>query len=219
MSIPKIIDEIIAGSPFLEEALTDGLINISSLARKIKPEVETRLKEEVKEGAIVMAINRRPQGYYLKISRGIKSFMHQLGDIIVRSDLRDYTYANSTSLIACHRRLMEQIDREKDLFCTFSQGVYESTIIVSQSMDEKVMKIYEKEKLITKKTGLTSMTIRLPEDNTEISGVYYYILKNLAWAGVNIHEVISTTNEFTIVVTDNFVNQAFAILMSLKRNK
>lgn len=219
MSIPKIIDEIIAGSPFLEEALTDGLINISSLARKIKPEVEAKLKEEVKEGAIVMAINRRPHGYYLKISRGIKNFMRQLGDIIVRSDLRDYTYANSTSLISCHRRLMEQIDREKDLFCTFSQGVYESTIIVSQSMDEKVMKIYEREKIITKKTGLTSMTIRLPEDNTEISGVYYYILKNLAWAGVNIHEVISTTNEFTIVVTDNFVNQAFAILMSLKRNK
>ena len=219
MSISKIIDEIIAGSPFLEEALTDGLINISSLARKIKPEVEAKLKEKVKEGAIVMAINRRPQGYYLKISRGIKSFMHQLGDIIVRSDLRDYTYANSTSLISCHRRLMEQIDREKDLFCTFSQGVYESTIIVSQSMDDMVMKIYEKEKLLSKKTGLTSMTIRLPDDNTEISGVYYYILKNLAWAGVNIHEVISTTNEFTIVVTDNFVNQAFAILMSLKRNK
>jgi len=219
MSIPKIIDEIITGSPFLEEALTDGLINLSSLARKIKPEVESRMREEVKEGAILMAIRRRPPGYYLRISRGIKNFMHHLGDTIVRSDLRDYTYANTPSLISCHRRLMEQIDKEKDLFCTFSQGVYESTIIVSQSMNERVMKIYEKEKLLSEKTGLTSMTIRLPEDNTEISGVYYYILKNLAWAGVNIQEVISTTNEFTIVVTDNYVNQAFTILMSLKRSK
>jgi len=40
-SISKITEDIVNRSPFLREAMTENLINISSLARKIKPEIET----------------------------------------------------------------------------------------------------------------------------------------------------------------------------------
>ena len=48
---------IIQKTPFIEEALNDKLINVSSLAREIQ-EVEINLGKEVKTGAIMMAINR-----------------------------------------------------------------------------------------------------------------------------------------------------------------
>jgi len=53
--------------------------------------------------------------------------------------------------------------------------------------------------------------------NTEIYGVYYYILKQLAWEGINIVQVVSTSNEFTIVVNQAEIDIAFKILMNLKR--
>lgn len=217
MSIAQAVDKLISQSPFLEEALTDDLINVSSLARKIKPDVEKLLKKPVQEGAVIMAINRRAPGYYFKISKGIKTFMGKLGDIIVRSDLNDYSFENSPTLIVCQRNLMDAIESEKNVFCTFSQGVYETTIVASNSLDKIIDRIFRSEKRLSQKQGLGSVTIRLPEDNTEISGVYYYILKNLAWGGINICEIISTTNEVSIVVAENDVDKAFPILLSLKK--
>jgi hypothetical protein len=58
--------------------------------------------------------------------------------------------------------------------------------------------------------------MKLPTVNTEISGVYYYLLKKIAWEGINVSEVISTTNEFTIVVDTKIVSKAFTVLMDLK---
>jgi NTP pyrophosphatase (non-canonical NTP hydrolase) len=45
MSIAQAVDRLISQSPFLEEALTDNLINVSSLARKLRPEVEKMLEK------------------------------------------------------------------------------------------------------------------------------------------------------------------------------
>ena len=48
------------------------------------------------------------------------------------------------------------------------------------------------------------------------AGIYYFILKQLAWADISLQEIISTTNEMTIVVKEKDINQTFAILMDMK---
>lgn len=217
MTIAKAVEEIIAQSPFLEEALTENLINLSSLARKIKPEVEAATMKPVQESAIIMAISRMPPGQSLRISKSIKSFMNDLGDIIVRSGLSDHTFENSPTLSASRRQLMEEITSEKEIFYTFSQGIFETTLIASSSLDGMIDRIFRREKLLSKKYNLSSITLRLPRNNTEISGVYYFILRNLAWAGINVCEIISTSNEISIVVSNNDIDRAFSILMKLKR--
>ena len=40
MSIPSAVEAVIKKRPFLEGALVDGLINLSALARQLKPDVE-----------------------------------------------------------------------------------------------------------------------------------------------------------------------------------
>ncbi len=197
--------------------MADDLVNVSSLARKIKPIIESQLQKPVKEGAIIVAINRREPNYYYKVNLGIKGFLHNLGDITVRSDLRDYTYANSDSLPDSERRLIGETSKQKENFVTVSRGIYETTIIVSNAMESLVEESFRQEKLISEKTGLSSITIRLPKNNTEISGIYYFILKKIAWAGINIVEIISTTNEFTLVVSEQLVHQALGILIDLKK--
>jgi hypothetical protein len=216
MTIVEAVDQYLRQSPFLEEALADNLINVSSLARSIKPFIEENLKKPVKEGAITVAINRREPNYYYKINLGIKGFLKNMGDIIVRSDLRDYTYGNSETLMDSIRKLIGRMGGERDLFVTVSRGIYETTIILSRAAESTVASIFKNEKLIAEKTHLSSITIRLPKNNTEISGIYYFILKKIAWAGINIVEVISTTNEFTLVVSEEYVHQALGILIELK---
>ncbi len=219
MNIAQAVDEYISNSPFMEEALSEQLINISSLARKMQPDIEKRLERKVQSGAIVMAINRRPAQAAYRISKSIRDFMSRLGDIIVRSDLRDYTFENSAGLNGCNRLLMDGIAGEKEIFCTISQGVFETTLVVSNLLSSRIEEIYRKEKFLAGKEKLSSVTIRLPESNTEISGIYYFLLKRLAWIGINICEVISTSNEVTLVVSEKDVHKAFALLMEMKQTR
>ncbi len=217
MNIAQSVDAYISKSPFLEEALSENLINISSLARQMQPEIEKQLGKSIQTGAIVMAINRRPVQAAFRISKSIREFMVRLGDIIVRSDLRDYTFENSAGLNGCNRLLMDGIAGEKEIFCTISQGVFETTLVVSNHLSGRINEIYRKEKFLAGKEKLSSVTIRLPESNTEVSGIYYFLLKQLAWIGINICEVISTSNEVTLVVSEKDVHKAFALLMEMKQ--
>lgn len=216
-TIGKVTEEIINRSPFLRESLTENLINVSALARKIQPEIEDRLKKEVKEGAIIMSIKRMSPGYYHKINMKIKNFMGTLGDFLVRSDLEDFTYLNSDTLTLKQSEMMKSLNKERDPFYTFCNGVNESTIITSVSVVNQVEEIFAEEKLLSRTKDLASITIKLPSVNTEISGIYYFILKHLAWEGLNIVEVISTSNEFTVVVKSDDIDAAFSVLMQLKK--
>ena len=56
------------------------------------------------------------------------------------------------------------------------------------------------------------ITHYLPHEKTEIAGYYYYILKRIAWEGINIVEILSTTNEFSIILDETDVDRAFAVL-------
>ncbi|MBN1250796.1 MAG: aspartate kinase [Bacteroidales bacterium] len=217
ITIGEIVKEIIQNSPFLEESLADDLINISSLARKIKPQIEKKLQKEIQIGAIIMAIKRIEPGYYHKINIGLKNFVNNIGDFIVRSDLMDSTFENSKTLISRQLNLLKIIGENQKIFYSVSRGIFETTLIVSNSIKNDVNTIFASEKMISQKFGLSSITIKLPEENTEISGFYYFILKNLAWENINIVEIISTTNEFTILVKDKDIDKAFSILLKLKK--
>lgn len=218
ISIPVAVEEVVKKKPFLEGALVDKLINLSALARQIKPEVEEKIGKEVNDSAIIMALNRLVPRLELMSAMKIKKVVENMGDIVVRSNLSDFTFLNTSTLYSLQARLLNEVHALKNVFCTFSQGIYETTLVVSDSIIGLVKEIFADEKLISNNTNLSLITIKLPSDNTICPGVYYYLFKELAWDNINVVEVISTANEFTIVVSDTDIHRAFSILMEAKRN-
>ena len=215
-TIQEVVESTIRKTPFIEEALNEKLINVSSLARIILPEVSTALKKEVKVGAVMMAINRLSPASELRIRKNIKKIALDLGDVIVRSDLCDFTFRNTPSLLKEVAKILNKSSESSDYFLTVSQGIFETNIVTSKNLELFVSQIFDKETLISSVLDLASITIKLPTENQEQSGIYYFILKQLAWADIPLQEIISTTNEMTIVVKEQDINQTFAILMDMK---
>ncbi len=218
-TIPNAVEEVIKKKPFLEGALVEGLINLSALARELKPEIEKRVGREVNDSAVIMALNRLVPRLELVSTMKFKRVVENMGDIIVRSNLVDYAFVNSPTLYDRQAVLLETVRKTQDLFCTFSQGIYETTLVVSRSIAGDVDRIFAQEQRIARTGDLSSITVKLPSENTVCPGVYYYIFKELAWDSINIAEVISTTNEFTVVVSDEDIHRAFTILMNAKRQR
>ena len=208
ISIPVAVEEVVKKKPFLEGALVDGLINLSALARQIKPEVEERIGKTVNDSAVIMALNRLVPRLELMSAMKIKNVVENMGDIVVRSNLSDFTFLNTSTLYGLQARLLNEVHSLKNVFCTFSQGIYETTLVVSDSIVPLVKELFANERIISSNTNLSLITVRLPSENTACPGVYYYLFKELAWDNINIVEVISTANEFTIVVGDHDIHRA-----------
>lgn len=216
ISIPIAVEAVIKKRPFLESALLEGLINLSALARQLRPEIEQIVGREVNDSAVIMALNRLLPRLDNVTEQKAQNIVENLGDITVRSNLADYTFRNSNSLHQKQTELLERIKDKNNIFCTFSQGISETTLVVSESISNLVEEIFDGEFLNSKNGNLSLITVKLPSDNTLYPGVYYFLFKELAWDNVNIVEVISTTNEFTIVLNNSDVQRAFSILMSAK---
>ncbi len=212
-----LVEEIIKKSPFLEEALAEGIINLSSLSRQIKPEIDEITKHDVQIGAIVMALKRLSPKFDPNLKIKVKKVINKLGDITVRSRITYYTFRNSETIVDRQAELLKKIKGKKDTFFAFSQGVYETTIILSDSEHDDVDSIFKNESLIQETKGLSSLTIKLPSENADVSGIYYFILKKIAWEGINILDIISTMHEFTIIVDDDSIDRAFTILKNLNK--
>ena len=199
------------------ETLNSGLINGSSLARYLQPEVSQLLDKDIQVGAILMAIKRLPQTEYVRLEKSLSSFMKQLGDIIVRSDLVEYSYRNSDTLLGNQAQLLQNIDQSANQFCSFCRGVHETTIIVSKALVSQVDVFFKNEKEIIVRSQLAAVTLMLPSNNLDTYGVYYSILKRLAWQGINLIEVVSTAHEITLVVSKDDVDAVFSLVMDMKR--
>jgi hypothetical protein len=215
-TIAEVVEKEVSKMPFIEEAMQEQLINLSSLARQLKPTIEEVLLKDVKEGAIIMALKRYTQNNTGASSLKANNVGKYFDEIYVRSGLITHTYANSPSLVERQIDLLLTVEKSDDAYCSFKQGMFEKTLIMSSNMKAKAEKIFYKEKFISGKGSLCSTTVKLTSSNVEVYGLYYYIFKRIAWKGINVVEVVSTANEFTVIVDQKDINDTFSVLMDIK---
>ncbi|MGO4820133.1 MULTISPECIES: aspartate kinase [unclassified Flavobacterium] len=215
-TVSSIVENYIKTKPFLLNALSLGIINLTSLSRNIMSELESEFGKEVKQGAIVMSLKRLTEELDFRLNHKISKVIKNIGEITVRSALTDYTFAVSETVLNKQAALISDINALADVFYTSSRGVNEINIVLSNSVSHLVDKHFVSEKLIQKLENLASITVKLPKENIAVPGIYYFIFQRLAWEGIIINEVISTSNEFTILVSEEQVDVAFKVIKDLK---
>lgn len=215
-TISSVVEQYIKKKPFLQSALAQGIINLTSLSRIVKPEIEEELGKDIRNGAIVMALKRLSDDLEFRATHKIIKVLKNIGEITVRSSLTDYTFLASDTILKQQAKLLEEINDNQDVFYTSSRGVNEINIVISNVMDETVEQLFSEEKCTQKAEELSSITVKLPAENVSVPGIYYFIFQRLAWEGIILYEVISTTNEFTILVNDAQVDIAFKTIKDLK---
>ncbi len=211
-TITSVVHNILRHQPFLDDALAKDLINFSALAVHLQPEVEKELRKQVQQGSIIMALRRyAPRKHLFK-----NISFRQMGDIVIRSGITEYTYLNSRTILHSHAVLLNLVKDDVGVYLNYSSNYQESNILVSGELKETVAKCFEKEKLVSVKSDLSSITIALPKNSSQSVGLYFYIFKLLAYEGIPVFEIISTSNYFALFVEKEFVNQAFLLLNEIK---
>ncbi len=218
VSISHVVENIVKHRPYLSESLAAGIINVSSLARQLQPDVEKALCKEVNTGAIVMALNRLTPYLQVREQVELNKLLSNMGDIILRSNLCDYTFKNSPTLLDCHIEVLKKLVKNDEIFYTLVQGVFETNLVLSDMMEELIADCFKDESCLFRQSGLSSVTLKLPKGNSMQPGFYYTIMKELSWEGINLTEVISSTNEFTVVVDNSLIDKTFVVLKNIGKH-
>lgn len=196
----------------MEEGLALGVVNLTALARKLKPQIESKSLKKTSIGAIVMALQRL--GIKLK-KQSLKRKILMPQDVTVKSGLLEITYQNTQALRQKYSQILKLAEKSQDMFFNVLQGIFETSIIASRQLFEQVQNILKGEKSLSSINNLASLTLRFAEEAVYAPGAYYSILKALAWEGINVVEVISIHNELSIIVEQKKVDKAFSVVNGL----
>lgn len=213
ITVPQLVEDIIKSSPILSENFEEGLINYSSLARKLQPEIEKKLFKDVTIGSIVMALKRLKTNSITNYQ--LSEALSKITDLSMRSNLVDLTYVNSPSLFQNQAQLLDIAAKTPNSFLTISHGIYETTIFISNNLLEKAEAIFKNETLKLKEQNLCSITLITPEEGINTPGVHYAIFKKLYSNGINIVETATSFTELTVFLRPQDIEKAFGVLKKL----
>jgi hypothetical protein len=220
ITIPEKVENIVNQSPYLREAISNKLVNLSSLARQIKPQIETELMKGVTESAVFIALQRFSQSIKPFYTVNPADYLANLG---LRSELFELTVKNSDNLLPKLATLTQTIRDKHTSLLVFTQGQYETTVITSKNLRQELLAALKKEAITSTIPDLTGITLQRTHGQIETTGVLQFPLRILAWEGISVIEIVTTLNEMMILVRDFEVDRALIsirkALAEAKKNK
>ena len=212
-TISEVIERRLQTSAFITDALQEGLINTSALARYWQESLSEEDYKDVSIGALNMAIRRALKENRRRIKR--RSFPVRRMTLVPR--LTEMVFRANPRMNAVHRRLLTEQQKigEDETYLHFSQGTQEVAFIVSENLRPMLQKLTAKEEEIDHYDNLSMISLLFPPGTASEAGVYYPYIQALAWEGISFVEVIAMSSEQSFFFEEHFVEKAMAVLKRL----
>jgi hypothetical protein len=196
INIAQITENILLQDDVALAAARKGILNLSSYARSIQPQIRVVLLKDVQEGSIVAALSR--------LVTGLDTTLPEITDVIqslaVQSNLEGITYERSVEVASNIRKVYHQINIDDHTFLTVTQGINEVTIVAESQVAQVFRSKLEGARKIYDKANLVGITAKFKVGNLEIPNLIYTLTRRLAYKAVNIIEVVSTATELTYII-------------------
>jgi hypothetical protein len=214
LSIANKVEQIVSESPFLTEGMALGLINLSELARQLRPQLESDLWKPVGQAAVVMALRRlseRIAQSHCAVQPSVKA--PRLGELTTRTDLTISTFRLSDNSNECQRQLLALAEQYPGTFVTVTRGLHEMLVLCNGPLSHLVEQAFSEERLLARVDHLTALTLHLNPELRRPPGIYYAIMKKLAWDKISVVNLMCTFSELTILLEQTQTGAAYSVLM------
>ena len=194
----------------LEAALELRVANFSRLARAIQPLVQKKRMEKVGLGAIVMALRR------LKVPKTKFDGEIIVDSLVVNSDLIEFVFSHSEDFLKKYARFAKAVsEHERQEYISLVNGPMKSALIVSSILARDVARYFAGERQIARLEKLSAITLLFDKETPRQPGIFYPILRALAWEKVSFTEIASSHAELSLFFEDRYLEKAFSTIKSL----
>lgn len=189
--------------PYLIAPMEAGLVNYSALARKIKPQLDKQLGQNLSVEAIAMALHRNVQPVSLKardqpdavldVVAGCK--VHLLPDMVALH----YPY---------NRKLQERLHQVKAQIEHDGGNLYnvertnEISLVTQKQFQPQMQKAAEKIHPLDEYPDVALLTIQYPPRGMTQPGLLNYLVQSLTSANINLLGVFNSYSKISFILSE-----------------
>ena len=207
-NITKLTEQYIAEHPSVKDCLKKGLINYSSLTRKLCKDLDLDLKKNF--DAILIACRR----YQRKVSKEVvleNKIIKILKDSKLEVKTKIVVFLVEKDIYYGHMIELQKEIKNKSELLHIIEGSKTITVITSYEFLSVVKKLF-KNKIIKISENLAEVTLKSSEDLEETVGVIAYLSNLLAENGINIIETMSTWTDTLFVISEKDIPKVMELL-------
>lgn len=208
VTVSHIVKKLIDNKKFLQEAIQQEVISHHSLAKKLKPEIEAELGEEVKESAIVMASRR----YEEKLKNIGTSSFNYFSEIGMRTSFCYIIVNESPSLLPKLSTLYHIIDFKRGGVLSISHGPYQVGIVTNDKYKEKLIDLLKMEDIFRQISDVVLIALTYSKDCTFTPGVLYDVVRFISWENINLLNVLHTPQTLFLYLSEQDALRCYNIL-------
>lgn len=208
LSINKIVRNLVTNDVFLATSLKRGYINLSAVARDLKPRIEANIGEKINSEAIISALKRNRD-----LSRKFDSVvLEALSQTSLQMITAITKYVVPSAMSA--RILRESVERNGSDPVYISTGSEYTTILME---DRKIDSFPDSmhHNVIDRKAGLAVIVLKSPVSIMDAPGFLMSIYSKLAFSGINIEETTNSYTDSIIIVKEGDSGDAFDSILEL----
>lgn len=196
-------------------ALTEGYMNMSSYAHRIRKEVAVRSKKSVTITSLVVALSRLRKEF-----KKSPPLVHEvkIKNITTKLPLSEIMYENNETFKKELETLHKKISLSQDDFFTVTMGTSEADIMCSSIMAGGILKHFKQKPKIVNH-GFAAVAVSYGSEVFGTPNVFFSLLSVTARARINIEELISTPTELIFIVAEKDFAKTVALFSELHRNK
>ena len=194
-------------------ALTNGYMNMSSYAHRIRLMVETRAKKQVTITSLVVSLSRLRKEFKKE-----KPLIQDvtITNITTKLPLTEIIYENTNTAIAKLESFHKKISVSREDFFTTTLSTTELNIVCSANMTNKVLKHFSIKPKFTV-NNLAAIGVSFDPKHFHIPNTLFSLISVVARARINIAEVVSTYTELIFLVAEKDFSQTVALFSNLHR--
>lgn len=213
IKIQPIVREIVLKELEAYFALSNGYMNMSSYAYRIKPKVEMLTKKQVTITSLVVSLSRLRK----EIQKAKPLIVDvPITNITTKLPLSEISYENTKAVIEKLESFHKNISVSQEDFFTTTRGTKEINIICSAHLENKILKHFKiKPKWINH--NFAAIGISYGPEVFDRPNIFFSLLSVTARARINIEELISTPTEFIFIVAEKDFGRTVALFSELHR--
>ena len=213
IKIQSAVKEIVLKELEAYFALTNGYMNMSSYAHRIRKEVEKLTKKQTTIASLVVSLSR--------LRKELKKSVPLVRDVPITNistklPITEIAYENSSEFIKGLESLHKNITVSQEDFFTMTRGTHEIDIICSENLEKKILKHFKtKPKWINH--NFAAIGISYSTEVFNMPNIFFSLLAVTARARINIEELVSTPTELIFIVAEKDFARTVALFSELHR--
>lgn len=211
IKIQPIVREIVLKELEAYIALTEGYMNMSSYAHRIRPLVENSAKKKVTITSLVVSLSRLKKEFK-KQKPLIQNVV--IKNITTKLPITELVYENSDKFIEEMGTLHKNLSLTREDFFVATISIHEMNIFVSSNLSGKVIKHFNKKPKIINE-NFAAVGVSLSSESFNTPNTFFSLLSVTARASINIEELISTSTELVFIIAEKDFSQTVALFSKL----